>query len=670
MARAVWSGMISFGLVSVPVGLYTATQEHEPSFHQFAKGVTDRIRYKRVNERTGREVDFTNIVRGAEVGDGEYVMVSDEELEQIAPGRSRALEISGFVDLDEIDPIYFNKAYYLAPAGEESKKTYALLRDAMAKTNRAGIGNFVMHGKEHLAAVRAAGNTLILETPFFADEVREAKAMLDHLPGKTSFSKGELNMATQLVESMGEDWNPKQCRDTYTDRVKQPDRGQTQGQRHPGGRRGAGGHQRRRPARGVAALGRLRPRRRQGGEGARQEGAGQQGCSERIVEGRPTRHPESVVTPAKTRARGAAERLAPYRAKRDFSKTGEPDGAQADDTSNSKGSSRRGTAAPRFVVQRHRARRLHYDFRLEIGGVLASWAVPKGPTLDPNVRRAAFHVEDHPLEYFDFEGVIPAGEYGGGDVIVWDAGTWEPKETADPGGAVAAGELHLDLQGEKLQGRFVLVRTRTDSSGKEQWLMLHKHPEYAATGWNAEDHPRSVLSGRTNDEVKADPDRLWRSDLPAARASVLLRADRTAAVSDDELAALDALPAAGRWSVFGRELRVTNLDKVLFPGRSGEAPVTKRELLRYSAQIAPTVLPYLRGRALNLHRFPSGAGAKGFWHKALPGHAPQWLPRWDTPAADTGETVTYLVVDEPAALVWAANFGALEWHAWTTPFAR
>jgi DNA end-binding protein Ku len=222
MARAIWSGMISFGLVSVPVGLFTATQEHEPSFHQFAAGSTDRIRYKRVNERTGREVDYGDIVKGVDVGGGEYVMVSDEELEQIAPGRSRALEISGFVDLDEIDPIYFNKAYYLAPSGDDSKKTYALLRDAMAETNRAGIGTFVMHGKQHLAAVRAAGNTLVLETLFFADEVRDSKAMLDNLPGKsskTSFSKGELNMAIQLIESMGDGWNPKQYRDTYTERI-------------------------------------------------------------------------------------------------------------------------------------------------------------------------------------------------------------------------------------------------------------------------------------------------------------------------------------------------------------------------------------------------------------------------------------------------------------------
>src|ERR1700722_10618553 len=114
MARAVWSGVISFGLVSVPVGLFTATSEHEPSFHQFAEGGRDRIRYKRVNERTGDEVDYGDIVKGVDVGGGQYVMVTDEELDQVAPGRSRALEISGFVDLDDVDPIYFNKAYYLA----------------------------------------------------------------------------------------------------------------------------------------------------------------------------------------------------------------------------------------------------------------------------------------------------------------------------------------------------------------------------------------------------------------------------------------------------------------------------------------------------------------------------------------------------------------------------
>jgi bifunctional non-homologous end joining protein LigD len=118
--------------------------------------------------------------------------------------------------------------------------------------------------------------------------------------------------------------------------------------------------------------------------------------------------------------------------------------------------------------------------------------------------------------------------------------------------------------------------------------------------------------------------------------------------------------------VFGRQLRLTNLDKVLFPGRDGEPPVTKRELISYTARIAPVVLPYLAGRPLNMHRFPGGAANPGFWHKQLPEHAPEWVPRWRNPEAKPGETTTYLMVDEAAALLWAANFGALEWHAWTS----
>lgn len=345
---------------------------------------------------------------------------------------------------------------------------------------------------------------------------------------------------------------------------------------------------------------------------------------------------------------------------RDFARTPEPAGAPS--VPGTDGGSRR------FVVQRHRARRLHYDVRFEIDGVLVSWAVPRGPTLDPDKRRMAVHVEDHPLEYEDFEGVIPHGQYGGGDVIVWDRGTWEPYKTDDPAAEVRDGTFHAELHGERLRGRFVLVRRETSDDGKEQWLMLHKHDEHAVPGWDAEDHPTSVLSGRTNDEVAAAPDRIWRSGAPAAQASVEVHPSvpEVPAPTDDELAALDDLGAGGTWDVFGRRLKVTNLDKVLFEGRDGEEPVTKRELLRYAARIAPVAVPYLAGRALNMHRFPQGAGSKGFWHKQLPDHAPEWVPRWQNPDADPGETTTYLVVDEPAALVWAANFGALEWHAWTS----
>jgi bifunctional non-homologous end joining protein LigD len=357
------------------------------------------------------------------------------------------------------------------------------------------------------------------------------------------------------------------------------------------------------------------------------------------------------------RARPAGRgQLGSYRSKRDFTRTPEPAGAAPP---GSDGGPRR------FVVQRHRARRVHYDLRFEIDGVLVSWAVPNGPTLDPAVKRLAVHVEDHPIEYLDFEGVIPRGQYGGGDVIVWDMGTWEPHATDDPAAAVAAGDFHADVHGSKLRGRLVLVRRGGNRGDSDQWLLLHKDDEDAVSGWDPEDYPASVLSGRTNEQVRADPDRVWRSDLPPAQASVALRPPHIAPPTSAELAALDGLGTSGRWEVFGQELRLTNLDKELFPGRDGEPPVTKRELISYTAQIAPVILPYLAGRPLNMHRFPGGASRPGFWHKQLPDHAPQWIPRWRNPEAKPGETTTYLVVDDAAALVWAANFGALEWHAWT-----
>jgi bifunctional non-homologous end joining protein LigD len=186
------------------------------------------------------------------------------------------------------------------------------------------------------------------------------------------------------------------------------------------------------------------------------------------------------------------EKLAEYRAKRDFRRTPEPSGKER---RKPPGGGRR------FVVQRHRARRLHYDLRLEMDGVLASWAVPKGPTLDPKARRLAVQVEDHPLSYYDFEGVIPDG-YGKGDVIVWDWGTWEPADGVDPAEAVKKGDLHFDLDGQKLKGRFVLVR-RDKPGGKDDWLLLHKRDDAAEPGWDPERHPESVKTGRTNEDVAA-----------------------------------------------------------------------------------------------------------------------------------------------------------------------
>jgi bifunctional non-homologous end joining protein LigD len=352
------------------------------------------------------------------------------------------------------------------------------------------------------------------------------------------------------------------------------------------------------------------------------------------------------------------DRLRAYRAKRDFAVTAEP-----------AGTSEPAAGSGRFVVQRHRARRLHYDLRLEIDGVLVSWAVPRGPTLDPKARQLAVHVEDHPVEYFDFEGVIPRGEYGGGDVIVWDWGTWQLSGTDDPARAVERGELHFDLQGAKLAGRFLLVRSGEASSGKEQWLLIHKKDEHARPGWDPEEHPRSVKSGRTNDEVAAAPESMWRSDLPPSQGAVSLARMPAPAwdpPTGDELAALDALGVKGRWAVQGHEITLTNLDKVLFPPRDSEPPVTKRDLIRYHAVIAPYMLPYLAGRPVNAHRYPNGVQRPGFWHKEVPSYAPPWLTRWHNAEAEPGKTQCYAVIDSVAALAWMANYAAVELHPWTS----
>jgi bifunctional non-homologous end joining protein LigD len=366
---------------------------------------------------------------------------------------------------------------------------------------------------------------------------------------------------------------------------------------------------------------------------------------------------------------GPEEKLDKYRSMRDFTVTAEPAGAEPVGTRPSQIPP--ATTGNRFVVQRHRARRLHYDLRLEVGGVLVSWAVPKGPSLDPNARQLAVHVEDHPLEYFDFEGVIPKGEYGGGDVIVWDWGRWEPARTTDPEKAIARGELHFDLEGRKLKGRFVLVRRDREAAAKEQWLLFHKADEHAVVGWSPEDHLRSVKTGRTNEEVAAAPAALWRGDRPAGEAEVRLTAGPPpawGAPTADELAALDDLGREGRWTVGGLEVKLTNLDKVLFPPRPGtaEGPATKRDFVRYHALVAPFMLPYLYDRPVNTHRYPDGVDRPGFWHKEVPSHAPEWLRQWRNDEAGPGETSCYAVVDSVAALVWMANFGAVELHGWTS----
>jgi bifunctional non-homologous end joining protein LigD len=200
------------------------------------------------------------------------------------------------------------------------------------------------------------------------------------------------------------------------------------------------------------------------------------------------------------------------------------------------------TALPggRFFVQRHDATRLHYDFRLEIDGVLVSWAVPKGPTLDPTPKRLAAHVEDHPLDYGNFEGNIPEGNYGAGSVMLWDRGKYELLGELPARDQIARGDLKFRLHGEKLKGEFALVHMKGRGKGNE-WLLLKKKGPEAVPGWDVEEHAYSILTGRTQEEIAANlparkakrktagaTDRVWESDRPAKRTARKSAANDTA----------------------------------------------------------------------------------------------------------------------------------------------
>ena len=197
----------------------------------------------------------------------------------------------------------------------------------------------------------------------------------------------------------------------------------------------------------------------------------------------------------------AADPLATYRAKRDFSKTPEPPPERKRKAGNS------------FVIQKHAATRTHFDFRLEHDGVLKSWAVTRGPSLDPAQKRLAVMTEDHPLEYGGFEGVIPKGEYGGGPVMIWDEGTWEPLNDPDEG--LAKGDLKFRLHGHRLNGDYVLVRMkpRKEDRGRQNWLLIKKRDDYAGEGDEpTEQYDTSVKTGRTMDQILHGDSAVWTSN--------------------------------------------------------------------------------------------------------------------------------------------------------------
>jgi bifunctional non-homologous end joining protein LigD len=334
---------------------------------------------------------------------------------------------------------------------------------------------------------------------------------------------------------------------------------------------------------------------------------------EEVRRERPTTQPTDRHAKQSTETGGDAVPLEEYNAKRDFARTDEP-GPKVG----------RGNKKPIFVIQEHHASRLHYDFRLEADGVLKSWAIPKEPTLDPSQKRLAVRVEDHPVAYAGFSGTIPEGQYGAGEVSIWDHGTYDNlladkpmPQTVSEG--IEAGRVEFALHGTKLKGRYALIRMHGRKSGsKENWLLIKMKDEFAAPG--SADTPRSKRAARTK---------------PAKT----------------KVSSSKAKPADG--------VEITHPDKVLYP----EPGFTKEVVADYYRRIAPRLLPHLRGRPVTLERLPDGVGGKTrFWQKDVP-NAPDWVPRVELSTED-GKTVRYALVNDVDTLLYFVNLGTLTFHVW------
>ena len=221
MARAVWSGSISFGLVNVGVKAYTAVRDHEVRFHQIDKKSGARVRYEKVSEKTHRKLDGDDIEMGYELRKGRYVKFTKAELDDLRPRSTRSVDVSDFVPLEDIDPIYYERTYWLAPDGPGAAKAYGLLCAAMEDRQRVGIGSVVMRNKQYLAAIRPLEGFLAMSTLRFADEVI-ARSEIDALPSRRPRADAkELRLATQIVDALDAEWKPTKYHDTYTEELRE-----------------------------------------------------------------------------------------------------------------------------------------------------------------------------------------------------------------------------------------------------------------------------------------------------------------------------------------------------------------------------------------------------------------------------------------------------------------
>ncbi|MBX3300633.1 MAG: DNA ligase D [Nitrospira sp.] len=398
--------------------------------------------------------------------------------------------------------------------------------------------------------------------------------------------------------------------------------------------------------------------------------------------------------PVSRTTKKASESLRHYRNKRNFLRTAEPWGVSPSPSSSSL----------RYVVQKHAARGLHYDFRLELDGTLKSWAVPKGPSLNPTDKRLAVHVEDHPMEYADFEGTIPPRQYGAGTVMVWDQGRWIPD--GNPKRAYEKGHLKFTLAGQKLKGRWSLVRIGgARNRDKNKWLLIKGRDEAARTAAtdSAVRLATSVKSGLSMEEIAQARHDTWHTDRqpsggapsnPANNRNHHLRQASFVGLRDDKPAHLivrestahvpmsqlgvasrdeensprssarargvgvrkQTLKPTGVPTVAG--IRISNPSRLLFPHDG----ITKLELAQFYERIAGWILPHLRKRPLTLLRCPDGQGTGCFYQKHVTGQIHEAIDRVEV--EERNGPACYMVVNTPAALIALVQLGVLEFHTW------
>lgn len=366
--------------------------------------------------------------------------------------------------------------------------------------------------------------------------------------------------------------------------------------------------------------------------------------------------------------------LTEYRRKRNFRATAEPRGDQA--TPRVRGKRPASPTQLAFVIQKHAASHLHYDFRLEHDGVLKSWAVPKGPDLDPAEKRLAMQVEDHPLEYGGFEGTIPKGQYGGGTVMLWDRGTWEPVGDAAQG--LRDGALKFVLHGQKLQGKWMIVRRggKKGDPGERHWFLFKERDEFANPGEKiTESQPLSVATRRDLDEIAQQSDRVWNSNredgdsrgsttttrkhsqVKPARPAQSSRGKRAPATAPASRATHLAKKGGSQFAeVLG--VRLSHPERVLYP----ENGITKLALANYYEQVADWMLPHVSNRPLALVRCPGGRSKPCFFQKHPGERATAHLLKVNI--AEKGKAEYHLALRDAAGLMELVQMGVLEIHVW------